>query len=173
MNRTATDQKRTRTAPATDARRSLHPAFMRVGLLLLSVLLLSLALAPVNQYYLAWVGLAPWMLAVAQTRSKKAAFGWGFAGAWAFFLVNMWWLWFVTPPGMFVLTLYLAFFWGVAAIIVRGLLRPPLPPGEGWGEGALATIDSRRRSPPHPNPLPEGEGTRRSALLTVLLIPVL
>src|SRR3954463_14474141 len=35
---------------------------------------------------------------------------------------------------------------------------PPLPPGEGRGEGPPI---SRRPSvtPPHPNPLPEGEGT--------------
>src|SRR5436309_15696784 len=37
---------------------------------------------------------------------------------------------------------------------------PPLPPGEGRGEGPRVW---RRPSvtPPHPNPLPEGEGTRR------------
>jgi hypothetical protein len=31
----------------------------------------------------------------------------------------------------------------------------PLPPGEGGGEGVCATPPSI----PHPNPLPEGEGT--------------
>jgi apolipoprotein N-acyltransferase len=175
MNRTARRPKRTETAGANVAP---APASARrwqaqVGLLLLSVVLLSLALAPVNQFYLAWIGLAPWMLAVAAARSKRAAFAWGFAGAWAFFLANMWWLWFVTPPGMLVLTLYLAFFWGVAAIIVRGVLRPPLPPGEGWGEGALPTEVDRYRRRPHPNPLPEGEGAGRSAVLTVLLIPTI
>ena len=30
----------------------------------------------------------------------------------------------------------------------------PLPPGEGWGEGPLASEKA-----PHPSPLPEGEGT--------------
>src|SRR5687768_335684 len=41
-------------------------------------------------------------------------------------------------------------------------ILPPLPPGEGWGEGTLG--DSVRRcatlilESPHPCPLPEGEG---------------
>jgi len=45
--------------------------------------------------------------------------------------------------------------------------QPPLPPGEGRGEGAApnqpqiarSSKDSLPSDPPHPNPLPEGEGT--------------
>jgi molybdopterin-guanine dinucleotide biosynthesis protein A len=41
---------------------------------------------------------------------------------------------------------------------------PPLPPGEGWGEGKLPDglpwQGEALAIPPHPNPLPEGEGTR-------------
>ena len=39
---------------------------------------------------------------------------------------------------------------------------PPLPPGEGWGEGvwrsASVAQSEQREIRPHPNPLPEGEG---------------
>ena len=35
---------------------------------------------------------------------------------------------------------------------------PPLPLGEGWGEGCLMCA-----KPPHPNPLPKGEGTTMTA----------
>ncbi len=37
---------------------------------------------------------------------------------------------------------------------------PPLPQGEGWGEGGLksAINYNKNRKPPHPNPLPMGEG---------------
>jgi apolipoprotein N-acyltransferase len=107
--------------------------------MLSSIALLSLAFAPVNQFYLAWLGLAPWLLVILSTPSKKSAFAWGFGSAWVFFLVNMWWLWFVTPPGLFALTLYLAIFSGLAAVAVR-LLFPPLPPGEGTRARALAAI---------------------------------
>jgi apolipoprotein N-acyltransferase len=128
MNRSATSSRKTVNEGAArddGAARGAPPArrwYGQFGLLLASVLLLSLSFAPVNQFYLAWVGLAPWMLVVAAARTRKAAFAWGFAGAWMFFLANMWWLWFVTPPGMLVLTLYLAFFWGMAAIIIRAVL---------------------------------------------------
>src|SRR2546423_659780 len=40
--------------------------------------------------------------------------------------------------------------------------EPPLPPGEGRGEGQLALGD------PHPNPLPGGEGTGMLRLLLTL-----
>src|SRR5687768_572000 len=39
---------------------------------------------------------------------------------------------------------------------------PPLPPGEGRGEGARESNGSRPSTPPHPNPLPEGEGIEES-----------
>ncbi len=39
---------------------------------------------------------------------------------------------------------------------------PPLPPGEGWGEGRAAPN-------PHPSPLPEGEGTGAGTDPQVLL----
>lgn len=43
--------------------------FVRPTLLLASrVLLLTLAFTPVGQFYLAWVGLAPWLVFVAETR---------------------------------------------------------------------------------------------------------
>ncbi|MBC7784917.1 MAG: phosphoribosylformylglycinamidine synthase subunit PurS [Burkholderiales bacterium] len=40
-----------------------------------------------------------------------------------------------------------------------------LPPGESWGEGATSIpSDSVTSKPPHPSPLPEGEGTRHTLL---------
>ncbi len=50
-----------------------------------------------------------------------------------------------------------------AAQATRGEL-PPLPLGEGWGEGA-ASINALTRGP-HPRPLPEGEGVNARRLLT-------
>jgi valyl-tRNA synthetase len=50
-----------------------------------------------------------------------------------------------------------------AAGNARPTLPPPLPPGEGWGEGRMQNASTRAESsatPPHPNPLPAGEGTR-------------
>jgi putative ABC transport system permease protein len=50
---------------------------------------------------------------------------------------------------------------------VNSARRPPLPTGEGRGEGSLRT-DTTRRTPddanPHANPLPKGEGTRPGSI---------
>jgi hypothetical protein len=54
----------------------------------------------------------------------------------------------------------------------------PLPPGEGRGEGAFQVgSPPSKGSPPHPNPLPEGEGTKTKALpahafVSLLLRPI-
>jgi apolipoprotein N-acyltransferase len=106
--------------------------YPQIGLVLLSVLLLSLALAPVKQFYLAWIGLVPLLLVMARSGSRKAAFGWGFAGGLLFFVANMWWLAFVSAPGLVALTVYLSLFWGAAGLVSRDaygfLLLPPDPP---------------------------------------------
>jgi len=102
-------------------------AFIRLGLLLLGTAALSLALAPMNQFYLAWVGLVPFFLVMRDARSGWRAFAWGWLGGWMFFIVNMWWLWFVSPAGLFALTIYLALFWGFAAVVIRALMNEQAP----------------------------------------------
>jgi apolipoprotein N-acyltransferase len=93
---------------------------VRVGMLLLGVILLSLSQAPVNQFYLAWLGLVPWLLVVHSTTTKKGAFFWSWFGGTAFFATNMWWLWKVTGPGMIALVVYLGLFFGFAGWIFVG-----------------------------------------------------
>ena len=85
-----------------------------------SVLLLTLSFAPIGQFYLAWIALIPFFIAARQMRSQLRAMLWGWAGGIGFFLGNMWWLSYVTWPGMFALVAYLGLFWGVAAMLARG-----------------------------------------------------
>ncbi|MEO6435269.1 MAG: apolipoprotein N-acyltransferase, partial [Tepidisphaeraceae bacterium] len=92
----------------------------RLGLVALSVVLLSLSFAPFGHFYLAWVAMAPWLMAVVSTRSFARAFLWGWLAGMMFFLVNLSYLAFVTVPGWLVLSAYLALFWAAAAAIVRG-----------------------------------------------------
>ena len=88
--------------------------------LLLSVLLLTLSFAPTKQFYLAWVGLVPWFCVLQACTSQRRAFLWSWLGGTLFFIANMWWLAFVTVPGMLALVIYLGLYWGLAGVIVRG-----------------------------------------------------
>ncbi len=88
-------------------------------LLFLTVLFLSLAYAPFKQFYLAWFALVPWLVLVQGCRTKKAAFFWSWLVGACFYFANMWWLSYVTVPGTFALLLYIAAYWGLAALIFR------------------------------------------------------
>jgi len=102
----------------------------KLVLLTLSVALLTLAYAPIKQFYLAWFGLAPWLIVIARCRSYKAAIFWGWLSGWMFFIANMWWMAYVTFPGMLGLMSILAAYWGLMGAIVYALWgnKPSLSP---------------------------------------------
>jgi apolipoprotein N-acyltransferase len=100
----------------------------RLSLLLLSVAMLTLAFAPFGQVYFAWVGLVPWLMVLRRVRSQWKAFLWFWLAGVIFFIANMWWLVYVTAPGMVALMAMLGAYWGVAAVLIRGLrLLDPFP----------------------------------------------
>jgi apolipoprotein N-acyltransferase len=99
----------------------------KVAILIASVVLLTLALAPAKQFYLAWVGLVPWMLVVRGTRTPARAFWWSWLAGTFFFAANLWWLIYVTAPGAVTLVIYLGMYWGAAALIVRAWIKTPQP----------------------------------------------
>lgn len=104
-------------------------AIGRVALLLLGAALLTAAFAPVDQFYLAWVGLVPWLVVLRHTRSPYSAFFWSWLAGTFFFIANMWWMAAVTVPGMIGLMALLGLYWGFAGIIIwtARLLRPAVP----------------------------------------------
>jgi apolipoprotein N-acyltransferase len=93
-----------------------------IGLLLFaSVALLTLAAEPFGQWYLAWVGLVPWLIAIGQSANVRAAVLGGWLAGVLYFAVNLWWLWTASIPGTIVLVLYFGLYWALAAALVRGL----------------------------------------------------
>jgi apolipoprotein N-acyltransferase len=92
----------------------------KILLLLATIALLNLAFAPFKQFYLAWVALVPWMLVIVNCRSARTAFFWSWLGGIAFFTANMWWLVYVTGPGMAALMAVLGLYWAMAGAIIRG-----------------------------------------------------
>jgi apolipoprotein N-acyltransferase len=100
---------------------------------LLSVVLLSLAAAPIGQFYLSWIGLAPLFIGIASAASTRRAMLYAWLGGVAYFSVNLWWLWTASTPGMVTLVLYYALFWALAAAIIRAIgLLTPLEPDASW-----------------------------------------
>jgi apolipoprotein N-acyltransferase len=96
--------------------RFVRPAAMLAA----SIVMLTLAFAPVGQFYLAWVGLAPWLIWLAESRSRKSAFFWSWIAGTLFFIANMWWMAIISWPGMLALLIFCGLFWAVAALIIRG-----------------------------------------------------
>jgi apolipoprotein N-acyltransferase len=92
----------------------------RLCLLLLGVACLTASFAPVDQFYLAWVGLVPWLLVLNGTRSQRSAFFWSWLFGTLFFIANMWWMANVTAPGMVGLMAILGIYWGTTGTVMRG-----------------------------------------------------
>ena len=84
-----------------------------------TVALMTLSFAPVGQFYLAWIALVPWMLVIAGCQSRKSTFLWSWLTGTLMFMANMWWLAYVTTPGMIALMLYLGLYWALAGLIMR------------------------------------------------------
>lgn len=93
----------------------------KLALLLATIVLLDLAFAPFKQFYLAYVALVPWLLVVRHSRSAFTAFWWSWLAGAMFFSVNMWWLAYVTGPGMAALFAVAAIYWAVPGAIIRGM----------------------------------------------------
>lgn len=87
---------------------------------LLGILCLTLAFAPAGQFYLAWIGLAPWLVMIARCRSMRSAFFFSWIFGTFFFAANLWWMTPVTIPGMIALEIYCGLFWGAIGLIIRG-----------------------------------------------------
>jgi apolipoprotein N-acyltransferase len=109
-----------------------HTSIVRTAFLLMScVALLTLSFAPVAQFYLAWIGLAPWLVFLARARSQKSAFFYSWIAGTVFFTANMWWMSYISWPGMMALMIFCGLYWGLAALVIRGagLIDevPPIP----------------------------------------------
>jgi apolipoprotein N-acyltransferase len=107
-------------------------AIKSILLLISCVALLTLSFAPVSQFYLAWIGLTPWLIFLANAKSQKSAFFYSWIAGTLFFTANMWWMSYISWPGMLALMIFCATYWGWAALVIRGaglITRAPIIPG--------------------------------------------
>lgn len=104
-------------APAGAGAAGRSQVLVRIGLAGISAVLLGLAQAPGAQFYLAWVGFVPLLLATSGLRPAPA-FGLWWMSAAGYFALNMYWIWHATLVGSAAMMAYLAVFWGAAGTVV-------------------------------------------------------
>lgn len=118
-------------------------------LVLLAVGLLTAAVTPVSQFYAAWIGLVPLLMAVRHSRTLLRAAAWGWLAGTLFFAVNMWWLVLITDAGVVALVAVLGLYWAGAAAVLWPVLRARdggLVPATGDGPPTFVPALARPRA---------------------------
>jgi len=96
-------------------------------LCLLSAVLLSVAFPPYDCWYVAYIALVPWALAVVWERGPKAPLLCTAVAAVLFWAGNLYWLTWITLVGYAAAAVYLAAYWVVAAGLLRAAWRRGVP----------------------------------------------
>ncbi len=106
-----------------DIRRRLSVALLAV----LSSVLLSISFSPFDNWYLAYIALVPWGLAVIGGHDKKWAILWAWLGGVVFWAIGLYWLTWITLAGYFLLIALLGVYWLIAGVVIRQAFRRRWP----------------------------------------------
>lgn len=94
---------------------------------LATIVLLSLAFAPFDQWYLGYVALAGWtVMVVTGPRTRRTLLIAWAVGA-LYWAVTLYWLWWITLVGYFALVFYLSLYWLAAGALLRTARRRGIP----------------------------------------------
>ncbi len=96
-------------------------------LCLLSAVLLLVGFAPFDRWYLAYVALVPWGLAVLGGGRARWAMLWAYLAGVIFWMAGAYWLTWITLPGYLALVVYLGLYWLLAGWLLRRAFRRGLP----------------------------------------------
>jgi len=88
-------------------------------LIVLTMVMLSVSQEPIGWSFLSWISLVPWVVAVVGVAKYRVAGRINFLAGFMFFLLNLYWLIWVTTPGWIGLCFYLAWYFVLAGFIVR------------------------------------------------------
>ena len=88
-------------------------------LALLTGVLKSLIFAPIGLWLVSFICLVPWLVMVGACRHARRVYGYSFLLGWAFFLVNMRWMYPATGLGYVALAFYLAWYFPLMACPIR------------------------------------------------------
>ncbi|HET6427079.1 MAG TPA: apolipoprotein N-acyltransferase [Phycisphaerae bacterium] len=103
------------------------------GLCVLTAVLLLASAAPWDQWYLAYVALVPWAVAMVAGRRRRMLW-WAYFGGVVFWTLGLYWMTWVTMPGYVPLVLYLSLYWLAAAVVLRRAWR------RGWPMWAVLPV---------------------------------
>ncbi len=99
-------------------------SFWKMILMLAGTLvLMSLIHAPIDQWYLAFVCLVPWLIVIGATAIAKRVYVASWFLGFAYFLINMYWMETPTGMGYVALSAYLACYFPLAACPIRHAVR--------------------------------------------------
>ncbi len=106
-----------------DIRRRLSVALLCI----LTGVLLTVSFAPFNKWYLAYVALVPWGLAMVAGHKGRWTILWSWLAGVVFWAASIYWLTWVTMIGYIALVLYLGIYWLLAGLLVRRAFRRGWP----------------------------------------------
>lgn len=110
-------------APRLDIRRG----WSLLLLCLLSSVVLLISFPPFDHWYLAYVALVPWGLAVVGGRNRRWTLLCAYLGGVIFWAAGAYWLTWITLLGYVVLIFYLGLYWLAAAAVLRSAFRRRWP----------------------------------------------
>ena len=94
---------------------------------LLAVVLLGVSFAPFDCWYLAYIALVPWVLALVPQSSRRWPIVWAWLAGVIFWAACLYWLTWITMVGYTAGVFYLSLYWLAAALILRAAIRRNLP----------------------------------------------
>lgn len=100
---------------------------------LLTAVLLMASLPPFNAWFLAYVALVPWTLALAGGTRRRWTLLWAWLAGVVMWSLTLYWLWWIlllswdASVGFIALVAYMSAYWLVAALVLRAALRRDWP----------------------------------------------
>jgi len=92
-------------------------------LVLLSAIFLWLSYHPANQGWLIWIALVPWLVYIRMEINTRRLMFFSWLSGFIFFLVGLWWLHFVTLPGLIIVSFILGLYFLLFAWLSKMILR--------------------------------------------------